>query len=168
MNKKTEAFKWKSCKENPPDIGQKVLAFHKGDIYVVVRYEDHYLPMPFFDHYHALNLCFPEMWMELDFPEGFNGKMRVAIDGEILDMPQYKCRHPEKYKELADSMIKGAGTLQRPKEIQRPETVFMLFTYEEVNFLLSSLDNHQASGHGEAEESSMKKLKVLRSKFVDL
>lgn len=108
---------WFRCQEDPPETGKKVLVCCKGDIYVAMRFFNVYLPMPFFDHYHSTVLSKPEIWSEIDFPPGLDGKMRIMADGRMMEMPEWEEKFPEEYVKFANNLIACIGSLKQHKEI---------------------------------------------------
>lgn len=114
MNKKT----WFDCVEQPSETGKKVLCQKNGDFYVAMRYGKHYVPMPFADHYFSSDLCFPETWQEIDFPEPYTGHCRISPTGylsEVITMSECEVTHPKIYKEFTDALIASIGKLKRAK-----------------------------------------------------
>ena len=122
-------MKWIDANLRLPEVGQKVLCFKKGDVYVAVRFEDKFVPMPFATHTHALALSKPDKWAEITFPPGYTGKMRAVvsynsdllISEQAIDIPAYKKQDPEKYLEFANSLINSLGMddLEEAKKFEK-------------------------------------------------
>ncbi len=110
--------KWRCCKKDPPETGKKVLCQRRGDLYVAVRLKQYYLPMPFCDHYFCDDLCYPDSWSEIDFPEGLTGYFRVLMPdrNEVITLSEMEVDYPEKFKEFAGSLISSIATLKKPED----------------------------------------------------
>ena len=109
--------KWKDCVKEPSELGKKVLCQKHGDFYVAMRMDEYYIPMPFIDHYFCKDLCTPETWCEIDFPEPYTGYVRMAPEGlgsEIMKLGDLKERYPEIYRAVADPLIASIGKLPKP------------------------------------------------------
>jgi hypothetical protein len=113
--------KWKCCKKEPSETGKKVLCQQKGDLYVAMRLYEYYIPMPFADHYFSSNLCYPETWCEIDFPERLTGLMRVLEPGktDLITLAEFEKANPEEFKKFADALIDSLGTLEKPSKMKR-------------------------------------------------
>ena len=109
--------KWKCCKTQPPETGKKVLCQQQGDLYVAMRLKKYYLPMPFSDHYFCSDLCFPESWSEIDFPEPLTGHIRVLVKNteKLITLSELEVDFPDEFNHFANAMIKYIATLKRPK-----------------------------------------------------
>lgn len=90
---------WKNPKVFIPDQGKKVLCMNKGDFYVAQRMGEYWLSIPFCDSKYAYSSP-PDLWCEIDFPEGFTGKLHFGVDGEMLDLDEFEKRYPDQYMEF--------------------------------------------------------------------
>lgn len=98
--------KWIKTNSRLPPQGLKVLCFTKGDMFVSQRFGEYWFPFPFLDSQYATNEP-PEMWKNIDFPDGFKGKMHVMVGKEKLDMDEFSRREPEDFKILINHLIKS-------------------------------------------------------------
>lgn len=114
---------WRSCRKDPPETGKKVLCHRKGDIYVAMRLKQYYLPLPFCDHYFCDELCFPDTWCEIDFPEGLTGHLRVCMNipghGEVIMLSEMEVDFPEQFNKFAADMISSIATLEKSMKKDR-------------------------------------------------
>lgn len=104
---------WRCCITDPPELGKKVLCWHKGDCFVGMRFDDYYVPMPFVDHPLAKGLVKPEKWQAINFPPGYTGHIKIAPHGDLLNvltMDQLKLQLPDIYRKHADIMIAAIGS----------------------------------------------------------
>ena len=110
--------KWKCCIKEPSETGKKVLCHRKGDIYVAMRIKNYYVPMPFADHYTSTDLCHPETWCEIDFPEGLTGHVRVGNrgGGEIITLSEAENRKWDIFEDFCKLLISSIGILKRPEK----------------------------------------------------
>lgn len=109
--------KWRDCVTDPSEIGKKVLCIRRGDVYVAIRFEEYYVPMPFADHYFSTDLCKPEKWCEIDFPEPYTGYIRVmpeGINGRVIKMSEARELNLESYWEFARKLIDSIGKIPFP------------------------------------------------------
>ena len=111
---------WKCCIKEPSETGKKVLCFLKGDIYVATRIKDYYIPIPFTDHFFSPELSKPELWHEIDFPEGFTGLFKIGLplswnNYKIMTYSKYEQDYPADFDKLAKDMINSMGTLKKNK-----------------------------------------------------
>jgi len=90
---------WKKPSQELPPQGKKVLYFKKGDIYVVQRIGDMWLPIPFYDSVFAFTDA-PELWADIDAPTGFTGKMMVGVKGKIVDLDTLETQYPDTHTVL--------------------------------------------------------------------
>ena len=107
--------KWFDCVKQPSETGKKVLCCRRGDFYVAVRIKNCYIPMPFADHYFSPDLCFPELWSEIDFPEPYTGIYRVAPKGDInssIALSECEIDYPEIFKEFCEIIMGSIGKLK--------------------------------------------------------
>lgn len=80
--------KWFKSAERKPEQGKKVLCFNEGDIDVRQRFGDYWFPIPYVDSKFA-DIDEPEMWQEIDFPDGFYGYLHVEIDEQLVKMDEF-------------------------------------------------------------------------------
>lgn len=109
---------WKDCVKEPSEIGKKVLCQRRGDFYVAMRIEDNYIPMPFADHYFCKELCFPEKWSEINYPDPYTGHIRVAPSGDlnnVIKLSDAKEKFPEVYWEFATALLISVGKIPKPE-----------------------------------------------------
>ena len=124
--------KWKCCIKEPSELGKKVLCFDNGDCFVGMRFDDYYIPIPFAGHYLAFQMSKPKFWCEIDFPEGYNGRITMSVDGgRMLNMTQLKEREPDAYKKLMNAhilmMVKAKIPVQvREKILKHRKEIFGL------------------------------------------
>jgi hypothetical protein len=110
--------KWRDCITDPPEIGKKVLCERKGDLYVAIRIEQYYIPMPFADHYFSKDLCNPQKWQEISFPDHLTGYFRVRPNGpdnELIKLSECKEKFPDIYMDLAKAFIGSIGKIPKPE-----------------------------------------------------
>lgn len=111
--------KWKCCVKEPSELGKKVLCFDKGDCFVAMRFDDYYIPIPFASHHFSFQLSKPEMWCEIDFPEGYNGHITMSVDGgRMLNMTQLKEREPQAYKNIMKAQVLMMAKAKIPSHIR--------------------------------------------------
>ncbi len=67
---------WHKPKDKIPPQGKKILCMHKGDLYVAQRFSNYWFSIPFCDSKYAFYEE-PELWQEIDFPNGLTGEMAV-------------------------------------------------------------------------------------------
>lgn len=110
--------KWNCCKKDPPETGRKVLCHRHGDIYVAMRVKQYYLPVPFCDHYFSEDLCLPDNWCEIDYPDGLTGHLRVCMSGsdKIITLSEMEVDFPKEFHDFASSLIASIGTLKGPAQ----------------------------------------------------
>jgi hypothetical protein len=111
--------KWKDCVKEPSEIGKKVLCERNGDLFVAVRIEEYYIPMPFADHYFSKDLCKPTRWCEIDFPGELTGYYRVCPKGdgtEVIKLSECREKYPEIFWDLANAMINSIGKIPMPNK----------------------------------------------------
>lgn len=110
---------WKDCVKEPSELGKKVLCQRKGDFYVALRIEEFYLPMPFADHYFSIELCKPERWKEIDFPDPFKGYIKIVPAGTniIVNLSEAKEKYPDSYWQLALPLINSIGKIPKPEKL---------------------------------------------------
>lgn len=107
---------WNSCTEKPSVTGKKVLCLKSGDFYTAVRFGRYYFPFPFVDHYFSSELCFPDAWQEIDFPEGYTGEFKIAVNGDIenaITLAEAEVDYPEIYRDLFQMLLSSLGTLKK-------------------------------------------------------
>lgn len=96
---------WKDPKKEKPPQGLKVLCMDRGDFYVAQRFGDYWFPIPFTDSKYSRYFV-PELWQEIDFPNGYSGKLRVIKGGTLMDINQIEIKHPEVYYEILNFLLK--------------------------------------------------------------
>jgi hypothetical protein len=91
-------MEWIKPKDQPPPQGKKILYFKDGDIYVVQRFADLWLPIPFFDSQYSFTEE-PDLWADFTPPDGYTGKLHVqpGEDGIKYDIDQCQKLFPEVY-----------------------------------------------------------------------
>lgn len=110
---------WRDCVKDPSPLGKKVLCCNRGDFYVAQRFEEYYIPIPFSDSCFAKDLCKPETWTEIDFPEPFTGYIRMQIQGygdELFTMDQVKIIDEKMYMEFVKLLIDDLERNPRPEK----------------------------------------------------
>lgn len=109
---------WKDCVNDPSEIGKKVLCERNGDFYVAIRLEAYYVPMPFADHYFCKDLCKPNRWCEISFPEPYTGYFRVipeGVDSEMITLSEARKKHPSIYWKFYKLIIDSIGKIPKPE-----------------------------------------------------
>lgn len=96
--------KWIKSSDQKPEQGKKVLCFNKGDVDVRQRFKEYWFPIPYVDAKLA-NINEPEMWQEIDFPEGFYGYLQVFIDDNLLKMDQLEKKHPTVFDDMVKALL---------------------------------------------------------------
>jgi hypothetical protein len=110
--------KWRDCVTDPSPVFKKVLCFRNGDLYVAMRIDEYYLPIPFSDHYFCKSLSKPQKWHQIPFPDGFTGETKISVTANlnnVITMEECEKLHPKLYREFANVMIASIGTLQKPE-----------------------------------------------------
>ena len=99
-------MKWIRPEDELPPQGKKILYLQKGDVYVVQRWGEYWLPIPFHDSQYSFHDS-PELWAHIELPEPLKGKALIAIEGEkrLLDLDEVEMVHPELYKELIEAKM---------------------------------------------------------------
>jgi hypothetical protein len=98
-------MEWIDPKDELPPQGKKILYFKKGDIHVVQRFGDLWLPIPFYDSQYAFHDA-PDLWTDIIPPEGYTGKVFFMVPEDtarMFDADEYEMFYPEQYKELVES-----------------------------------------------------------------
>ncbi len=80
-------MKWIKPSEKLPAQGKKVLAFYQGDCFCVHRFGEYWFPIPFIESFFA-RIDQPDLWADIPMPYGYTGKIRLIVDGEIIDMDE--------------------------------------------------------------------------------
>lgn len=95
---------WIKPKDELPPQGKKILYFKNGDIYVVQRFDDMWLPIPFYDSQYSFTEE-PDLWADITPPNGYTGKLHIQKDakGRKFDIDECQMFYPEIYKELVDA-----------------------------------------------------------------
>ncbi len=95
-------MEWKKPKDELPPQGKKILYFKKGDIYVVQRFADLWVPIPFYDSEFSFHEE-PDLWCDITPPEGYTGKLNYSVkNGRMIDTDELEMFYPEKHKELVE------------------------------------------------------------------
>jgi|SRR5215831_7361290 len=98
-------MEWIRPADKLPPQGKKVLYLQKGDVYVVQRWGEYWLPIPFYDSKYAFHDK-PELWADINLPDGLTGKVHVKIEGNMCDIDELQEKHPNEYKEFLRSQLK--------------------------------------------------------------
>lgn len=99
-------MEWINPKIQLPPQGKKILYFKNGDIYVVQRYGDLWLPLPFYDSKFAFHNE-PDLWADIIPPVGFTGKVFVMpVDKEPISIDDLEKDEPELYHEMVEAQRK--------------------------------------------------------------
>lgn len=96
---------WISPEDKFPPQGRKVLWFKNGDISVVQRFGNNWLPILFIDSKYATNEE-PDYWKFIEMPNGYRGEMKVSINDEMINMDQFEEKYPEKFAEFMEDIVK--------------------------------------------------------------
>ncbi len=95
-------MKWISPKDELPPQGKKILYLKNGDVYVVQRFKDLWLPIPFYDSEYNFH-DEPELWTDIELPNGLTGKIFVHDDtGRVMDVDEFEMFYPDDYEELVE------------------------------------------------------------------
>ena len=107
---------WFDCVKEPSETGKKVLCVKNGDLYVAIRLGKYYIPMPFADHHFCIDLCAPEKWCAIDFPDNLTGHTRILHpDSEkLITLSECEIDYPEIFHELAQGLINKMGKSSHP------------------------------------------------------
>lgn len=98
---------WISPKDRLPPQGKKILYFDNGDVYVVQRFGEFWLPIPFTDSKYAI-LCEPQLWSDIHLPEPFTGRVYVSVkNSSPLDIDSLEREHPRIYHEFKGKIIEN-------------------------------------------------------------
>lgn len=100
-------MKWIKPKDELPPQGKKILYFKNGDIYVVQRFADLWIPMPFYDSEFAFH-DEPELWCDIKPPNELTGKVHVLPINckRALDMDELEAFYPDLYQDFIDAQRK--------------------------------------------------------------
>lgn len=96
-------IKWIDPKLRLPPQGKKILYFDKGDVYIVQRFAEMWLPIPFtqpkFDFTKQ-----PELWSDFELPGNYKGYMFISWSDEenLLTVDEFQKKHPEDYQEFIE------------------------------------------------------------------
>lgn len=96
-------MKWIDPEDELPPQGKKILYFSNGDIYVVQRFDNMWVPIPFHDSKYAFHEA-PELWCDIQPPKGFTGKLRFMNEetDRLLDLDDFQMFYPDEYDELIE------------------------------------------------------------------
>lgn len=96
---------WISPKEKLPPQGKKVLWFGNGEAFVVQRFGDYWIPIPFFDSKYAFNNE-PELWCDIEMPNELTGKIFVSVENEkLVDIDTLEEIHKDVYERMIKTML---------------------------------------------------------------
>ena len=97
-------MKWINPKKQLPQQGKKILYFKNGDIYVVQRYADLWVPIPFYDSEFAFHEQ-PQLWCDIRPPNGLTGKVHVWPEDSkrMLDLDELESFYPDLYQDFIDA-----------------------------------------------------------------
>jgi len=100
------APQWISPKDELPTQGKKVLWLAHGDLQLVMRFDDFWLPIPFTDH-KMCHIYAPELWQDIILPPPLEGKLKVMPENSnrLLDIDEVEMMEPEFYKSLVNCML---------------------------------------------------------------
>lgn len=92
-------IKWIDPKLRLPPQGKKILYFDRGDVYVVQRFADMWLPIPFTEKKYDF-IEPPELWSDIELPGNYTGYMKVGIEEEddLMTVDDFQRKYPEDYK----------------------------------------------------------------------
>lgn len=93
---------WNDPNKIFPPQGLKILIMRNGDFTVFQRMGKYWLLIGFQDSEHCI-LSQPEAWSYIDFPSGYTGKVRIQIDGKVLDMDEYEKIFPEEFEKMVNA-----------------------------------------------------------------
>ena len=93
---------WKNPSQELPPQGKKILYFKKGDMYVVQRIGNLWLPIPFYDSIFAF-IDPPDLWSDVEMPEGFTGKLMIGLNDRLIDMDTLEKTDAELYLSLVQA-----------------------------------------------------------------
>lgn len=93
--------KWKKPQDEKPAQGLKILCFNKGDIYIAQRFKNYWFSIPFHDSKYRFYKE-PELWQEIDFPNGLKGKIHMRVDNVFYNMDQLEVEYPELFDEFVE------------------------------------------------------------------
>lgn len=97
---------WIDPKDKLPPQGKKILYFKNGDIYVVQKLAEHWIPIPFTDSIYA-KLNTPDLWCDIEPPNGLKGYMRILVDDTYYLVDELEIHHPDVYEEFIESLLKS-------------------------------------------------------------
>ena len=96
---------WIKSSIRKPEQGKKVLCFDKGDVDVRQRFKNCWAPIPYTDAKSA-NCDEQEFWQEIDFPNGYEGYMKVVCYNNLLKIDELEKKYPETYEEVVEKFLK--------------------------------------------------------------
>jgi len=96
-------MKWIDPKDELPPQGKKILYFKEGDIYVVQRFDDLWVPIPFVDSEYTFYDA-PHLWADIIPPIGFTGKMHIITKNmkNPVDIDELQMFDPETYDDFIE------------------------------------------------------------------
>jgi len=100
-------MKWNKTCEKLPEQGKKILCFDNGDVWIAQRFDKYWLEIPFTDSKYAKQKI-PDMWSEINFPDPYKGYLLFKNKecGELLNVDEFKKKHPYQYKEFIETYVK--------------------------------------------------------------
>jgi len=108
-------MEWYKPQDKKPEQGKKVLCVYRGDIYVAQRFGKYWFSLPFHDSKYSLYKE-PDLWQEIDFPEGMIGKVLFLFEDEdslgkknqeLIDGDSLEKKCPAEFKEMVKWMKKS-------------------------------------------------------------
>lgn len=98
---------WNLSSEVLPPYGQKVLVWHRGDVWVAMRMDEIWVPAPFSDSKFCDLYLQPEKWQWINFPEGYYGINYIlsAEDNESLNWERGREKYPKLFEVMKQSII---------------------------------------------------------------
>jgi len=107
-----------------PAQGLKIIWFSRGDCYIAQRFiyknKSYYLPIPYTDSRFATSDS-PEYWCYIDFPQGYEGRMEVLMEGDekVITIDEMYERFPDEHNDFVELMIQTLGGPFRTKKKTR-------------------------------------------------
>jgi hypothetical protein len=98
-------IKWIDPKLRLPPQGKKILYFDRGDVYIVQRFDNMWLPIPFTEQKYDFTKP-PELWSEFDLPGDYIGQMFLLVEKDMVTVDEFERKHPEDYLELIEHFRK--------------------------------------------------------------
>ena len=104
---------------NKPPQGLKILCFNDGDVWVCRRLnykgKDYWVEIPYGGKHGSILTDEPKYWAKPDYPEGFTGYMKLAVeDEEPITIDEFQNKYPDQHKEFVE-MIMSQSVKQKRK-----------------------------------------------------